>query len=234
MTNGRRILIADNDPALLDMLTEQLQRGDEYIAVIADSGIEALTLAKKEPFDAFIIEISLKDIYGLQICKNIRQKGSFAPIITLGEPCNSEDEKLSLDLGANDHLTKPFRIGLLLTRLRALIRHQESNASSILKIGHYSFQPSNNLLQNIADNENVRLTDKEVEILQYLHRARDQIVGRDVLLSEVWGYKSNIKTHTLETHIYRLRQKIEKDPTSAEIIVTERGGYRLVLSEGAD
>jgi DNA-binding response OmpR family regulator len=99
----------------------------------------------------------------------------------------------------------------------------------VFTIGPYTFQPANKLL---LDNENndkkVRLTDKEAAILKYLFRKSDRVVGRDVLLDEVWGYNAGVTTHTLETHVYRLRQKIERDPSNARILVTEAGGYRLV------
>ncbi|MBO6905972.1 MAG: winged helix-turn-helix domain-containing protein, partial [Parvibaculum sp.] len=94
-------------------------------------------------------------------------------------------------------------------------------------IGPYSFRPSAKVLMD-AQEKKIRLTEKETSILKYLYRAGAKVVGRDILLAEVWGYNSGVTTHTLETHIYRLRQKIEKDPSNAEILVTETGGYRLV------
>jgi DNA-binding response OmpR family regulator len=97
----------------------------------------------------------------------------------------------------------------------------------VFKLGPYTFKPSAKLLLT-PDNKKVRLTEKETSILKYLYRAGEQAVGRDILLHEVWGYNAGVTTHTLETHIYRLRQKIERDPSNAEILVTETGGYRLV------
>ena len=98
----------------------------------------------------------------------------------------------------------------------------------MFSIGHYTFRPSAKMLIEEESNRKVRLTEKETAILKYLFRSGSAVIGRDVLLNEVWGYNSGVTTHTLETHVYRLRQKIERDPSNAELLVTEPGGYRLV------
>jgi len=139
------------------------------------------------------------------------------------------DTILGLDAGANDYITKPFRLGVLLARLRAHIRQHERSDDAVFSIGPYTFQPANKLLvDSDDDNKKVRLTDKETAILKYLYRAGDKVVSRDTLLDEVWGYNAGVTTHTLETHVYRLRQKIEAEPSEAKILITEPGGYRLV------
>jgi DNA-binding response OmpR family regulator len=134
---------------------------------------------------------------------------------------------ISLDAGANDYICKPFRLVVLLTRMRAHIREHELSDDAVFSIGPYSLQPSTQLLLEKETNKKVRLTEKEMAILKYLYRAGDKVVGRDVLLDEVWGYSAEVTTHTLETHVYRLRQKIEKNPSNARILLTEAGGYRL-------
>ncbi len=138
------------------------------------------------------------------------------------------DTILGLDAGANDYITKPFKIGVLLARLRAQLRQHEQSEDAVFTIGPYTFRPSAKLLLDAGARKKVRLTEKETSILKYLYRAGDRIVGRDALLNEVWGYNAGVTTHTLETHVYRLRQKIERDPARAEILVTEPGGYQLV------
>jgi DNA-binding response OmpR family regulator len=110
--------------------------------------------------------------------------------------------------------------------LRAQLR-QGNGADAVLTIGPYAFQPASRLLRDPIGKRQVRLTDKEAAILQFLHRA-GKAIGRDTLLGEVWGYNAGVTTHTLETHVYRLRRKIERDPANAEILVTEPGGYRLL------
>ena len=137
------------------------------------------------------------------------------------------DTFFSLDVGANDYITKPFRFVVLLAKMRAQMRQHEHSDEAVFTIGPYSFQPGVQLLLEKKTNKKVRLTNKETAILKYLYRVGDQVVGRDLLLDEVWGYNAEVATHTLETHVYRLRQKIEKNPSNALILLTEPGGYRL-------
>ena len=138
------------------------------------------------------------------------------------------DTILGLDSGANDYIPKPFRLGVLLARLRAQLRQFELSDDATFPIGPYTFRPSAKMLLNADSNRKIHLTEKETAILKYLYRMGDRPVTREVLLDEVWGYNAGVTTHTLETHIYRLRQKIEPEPTNAKILVTEPGGYRLV------
>ena len=119
-------------------------------------------------------------------------------------------------------------MGALLARLRAQLRQHEQSEDAVFTIGPYSFRPSTKLLLDTASKKKIRLTEKETAILKYLFRAGERPTGRELLLNEVWGYNAGVTTHTLETHVYRLRQKIEQDPSKAEILVTEPGGYRLV------
>jgi DNA-binding response OmpR family regulator len=138
------------------------------------------------------------------------------------------DAILGLDSGANDYITKPFRTGVLLARLRAQLRQHEQSEDAVFTIGPYTFQPSAKTLTDDHSGKKIRLTEKETAILKYLYRSPRRIVDRDTLLDEVWGYNAGVTTHTLETHVYRLRQKMESDPANAAILVTEPGGYRLV------
>jgi DNA-binding response OmpR family regulator len=132
-----------------------------------------------------------------------------------------------LESGANDYVTKPFRLGILLARLRAHLRQHEHSEDAVLQIGPYTFRQNIKMLIDEAANKKIRLTEKETAILKYLYRASTKPVARQILLNEVWGYNAAVTTHTLETHIYRLRQKIEPDPANARLLVTEGGGYRL-------
>jgi DNA-binding response OmpR family regulator len=158
----------------------------------------------------------------------MRRAGIRSPILMLTGADGEADMILGLDSGANDYITKPFRLNVLLARLRAQLRQHELSEDAVFTIGPYTFRPSAKTLIDDTKRKKVRLTEKETAILKYLYRAGDKIIGRDVLLNEVWGYNSGVTTHTLETHVYRLRQKIERDPGKAEILVTEPGGYRLV------
>jgi DNA-binding response OmpR family regulator len=227
MTTGKQVLLADDDSTLLEMLGEQLQLHEEFVTVAAESGTKALELARAHYFDVILIDVGLPDMDGREVCRLMRRNGVTSPIIMLTGADTDANTILGLDSGANDYITKPFRLGVLLARLRAHILQHERSDDAVFTIGPYTFQPSAKLLINNEDEKKVRLTDKETAILKYLYRAGEKVVGRDVLLDEVWGYNADVTTHTLETHVYRLRQKIELDPSNARILVTEPGGYRF-------
>jgi DNA-binding response OmpR family regulator len=228
MKAGRRILIVDDDSALRQSLAEQLELNEEFLTVECDTAAGALEIAKKERFDAILLDVGLPDMDGRELCRLLRREAVQVPIMMLTGSDSDADTVLGLDSGADDYVTKPFRLGVLLARLRAHLRQSEHSDDAELTIGPYAFRPSAKLLIDPGGRKKVRLTEKETAILKYLYRAGDRAIGRDTLLGEVWGYNAGVTTHTLETHVYRLRQKIERDPTRAEILVTEPGGYRLV------
>ncbi len=228
MSSGKRILIVDDDAALLQMLGEQLQLHEEFSTAGATTAAEALKIIANDYFDIIILDVGLPDMDGRELCRLMRRNGVKAPIIMLTGSVSDADTILGLDAGANDYITKPFKLNVLLARLRAHIRQHERSDDAVFTIGPFTFQPANKLLLDNGTNKKIRLTDKEAAILKYLYRTGDRVVGRDTLLNEVWGYNAAVTTHTLETHVYRLRQKIETDPSRARILVTEPGGYRLV------
>jgi DNA-binding response OmpR family regulator len=229
MTGGRRILIVDDDAALRHSLAEQLQKlHGEFSPAQAETGAEALDVTKREHFDAIVLDLGLPDMDGRELCRLMRRGGVRAPILMLTGADTDADTILGLDSGANDYITKPFRLNVLLARLRAQLRQHELSDDAVFTIGPYTFRPSAKLLVDETGRKKVRLTDKETAILKYLYRAGDKVIGRDTLLIEVWGYNTGVTSHTLETHVYRLRRKIERDPAEAQLLVTEPGGYRLV------
>ncbi len=229
MSTGKRILLVDDDTTLIEMLTEQLQLHEEFNISVGYTAAEALEKAKLDYFDVIILDVGLPDMDGREACRLMRRAGVRAPIIMLSGADTDADTILGLDAGANDYVTKPFRLGVLLARLRAQIRQHERSDDAMFTIGPYTFQPAARLLVHNQDsNKKIRLTDKEGAILKYLYRIGDRTVSRDTLLDEVWGYNAGVTTHTLETHVYRLRQKIEEDPSNARILVTAPGGYRLI------
>ena len=228
MRSGRKILIVDDDAALRQALAEQLELNDEFTAVECDTAAQALEIAEKDRFDAILLDIGLPDMDGRELCGVLRRSGVHVPIVMLTASDTDADTVLGLDSGADDYVTKPFRLSVLLARLRAHLRQSEHSDDAVFTIGPYSFRPSAKLLTDPGGRKKVRLTEKETAILKYLYRAGDRVIGRDTLLGEVWGYNAGVTTHTLETHVYRLRQKIERDPAAAQILVTEPGGYRLV------
>jgi DNA-binding response OmpR family regulator len=224
----KKILLVDDDEALRGSLAEQLRLHEEFATVEAGDGQQGLEKAKADYFDAILLDVGLPDMDGRELCRLIRRAGVKAPVIMLTAMDSDADTILGLESGANDYVTKPFRLNVLLARLRAQLRQHEQSEDAVFAIGPYSFRPAAKLMVHGASQQKVRLTEKETAILKYLYRAGDKTVGRDQLLGEVWGYNAGVTTHTLETHVYRLRQKIETDPGNAEILVTEPGGYRLV------
>tara|TARA_B100000315_G_scaffold255950_1_gene300660 strand:+ start:12567 stop:13256 length:690 start_codon:yes stop_codon:yes gene_type:complete len=229
MNVGRRVLVVDDDEDLRQMLAEQLEIHKEYITDGVENGAEAIEKTKNQYYDMILLDVGLPDMDGREACRVMRRNGVKSPIIMLTGTGTDADTILGLDAGANDYVTKPFRIGVLMARLRAHVREHEQSEYAVFQIGPYSFRPAAKLMLNNETEKKVRLTDKETAIVKFLYLAGEQVVGRDVLLGEVWDYNAGVTTHTLETHVYRLRQKIERDPSNAELLVTEPNGYRLVL-----
>ena len=223
----KRILLVEDDEPLRESLAEQLHLHQEFEVIEAKSAAQALELIEAQRFDLILLDIGLPDMDGREACRLMRRAGLKTPIIMLTGADTDADTILGLDSGANDYITKPFRLGVLLARIRAQLRHHELTDDAVFTIGPYTFQPGNKMLVDGDGKRKIRLTEKETAILKFLYRAGDKVIGRDVLLDEVWGYNAAVATHTLETHIYRLRQKIETDPSNAQILLTETGGYRL-------
>jgi DNA-binding response OmpR family regulator len=223
MNSTNLILIVDDDAALRRELVEQLSLHEGFEAREAGSGKEALEFAKQHPFAAVLLDVGLPDMDGRDVCRLLRKQGLKAPVIMLTAHSGDADTILGLDSGANDYIAKPFRLGVLLARLRQF----ELSDDAVFQIGPYSFRPAAKMLVR-GDSRKIHLTEKETAILKYLYRVGDKPVSREVLLDEVWGYNAGVTTHTLETHIYRLRQKIESKPGETTLLVTEPGGYRLV------
>ncbi|MBP5858139.1 response regulator transcription factor [Marivibrio halodurans] len=226
--SDKRILIVDDDEALRVSLAEQLGLYEEFETTERANASEAIETAKADHFDAVLLDVGLPDMDGREVCRVLRRSGVKCPIIMLTAHDSDSDTILGLDAGANDYIAKPFRLNVLLARLRAQLRQHEQSEDAVFTIGPYSFRPATKLMLEVGTNRKVRLTEKETAILKYLYRAGDKVISRDVLLGEVWGYNAGVTTHTLETHVYRLRQKIEADPSNAAILVTESGGYKLV------
>ncbi|HJN20930.1 MAG TPA: response regulator transcription factor [Alphaproteobacteria bacterium] len=223
----KRILLVGNDEPLRESLAEQLHLHQEFEAVEAKTAAEALELTEAQRFDLILLDNGLPGMDGRETCRLIRRAGHKTPIIMLTGANSEADTTLGLDVGADNYITKPLRLGVLLARIRAQLRRHELTDDAAFTIGPYDFQPGNKMLVETSGKCKIRLTEKETAILKFLYRAGDKVIGRDVLLDEVWGYNAAVATHTLETHIYRLRQKIETDPSKAQILLTETGGYRL-------
>lgn len=227
MSAARKILIVDDDEDLRESLRDQLALHDEFQVTTVATAAGGMEAARNGHVDLLILDVGLPDMDGREACKALRKSGFKAPIIMLTGNDSDADTILGLDAGANDYITKPFRFAVLLARIRAQLRQHEQSEDAVFTIGKYIFKPASKLLVDEKGSK-IRLTEKETSILKYLYRAGEKVVTRDILLLEVWGYNAGVTTHTLETHIYRLRQKIERDPSNAELLVTETGGYKLI------
>ena len=223
MARARQILLIDDDEILRDSLAEQLELTGEFATDCASTGDDGVARASDGDFELILLDVGLPDRDGREVCRQLRDAKVAAPIIMLTGAT-----------GDNDYVTKPFKFNVLLARIRAQLRQHEQSEDAVFGIGPYTFKPSAKLLfDDERQGKKIRLTEKETAILKYLYRAEGAVVGRQTLLTEVWGYNAEVTTHTLETHIYRLRQKIERDPANAMILVTEPGGYRLAAGAGA-
>lgn len=226
MSSVKKILLIDDDPDLREALADQLVLTEDFDVFEAEDGADGLRRAKGQLQDLIILDVGLPDMDGREVCRLMRKAGVRCPVIILTGHDSDSDTILGLDAGANDYISKPFKFPVLLARIRAQLRQHEQSEDAVFSIGPYSFRPAIKMLSD-DEGSKIRLTEKETNILKFLYRSSGQVVPRDVLLHEVWGYNAGVTTHTLETHIYRLRQKIEPDPANARLLVTESGGYRL-------
>ncbi len=229
MPRSRTILIVDGDPAMRETLREQLTRDDAFTVVEAANAREAEThLAAPAPeFAAVIIDAALPDGDGHAVCARLRANGLTMPVILMNgaDRSNTADDTITI--------AKPFRLSELMSYLRATLearaRIDSPGSDAPIRIGPYEFSLEDKALRRGDANLRIRLTEKEAAILAFLHRMAERAVPRQELLTEVWGYHPAVTTHTLETHIYRLRRKIEADPAKASLLITEAGGYRLAV-----
>jgi DNA-binding response OmpR family regulator len=226
MAQRKTILIVDDDPDVREGLAEQLGLHQEFAVVQAANGAEGVVQALALKPDLVLLDVDLPDFDGREVCRRVREAGISAPIIMLTAAAADSDAIQGLDAGANDYVTKPFRFAVLLARVRAQLRSHEQSEDAVFRIGPYEFRPASKLLVDERQRK-IRLTEKETNILKYLYRAGEKPVSREELLAEVWGYNAGVTTHTLETHVYRLRQKIEPEANGVKLLLTEAGGYRL-------
>ena len=224
----RRILVVDDAEGIRTYLAHLLE-AKGYDVDTAEDGRSALALLEGGAApDAILLDIMMPGIDGFETCKRLKanENTKEIPVIFLTARTEIGAVIEGFDLGAIDYVTKPFKFSVLLARVRAHLRSFEQSEDATFQVGPYEFRPSMKLLVT-EDGRKVRLTEKETNILKYLYRAQGKPVARDELLSEVWGYNATVTTHTLETHIYRLRQKVEPDPAHARLLLTDAGGYRL-------
>jgi len=224
VTEARRILLIAPDQAISSVLREQLSQPE----TLEISSIETLDAAPQrlaaENFDGILLDAAIPDPSPWRV---LRDGAVTQPILLLNLPDAAPDSApIDPVHGVNAVIARPFRLSDLKLAIETLL--QPGTLAEDLPIGRYRFRRVQKLLRD-SDGGLIRLTEKETAILEYLIEAGDQPIPRELLLTQVWGYNPDVTTHTLETHIYRLRQKIEDDPSQASILVTVPGGYRLVV-----
>ena len=230
MNSYNKLLLIENDIVFRKALMELLVEIPEFDEVVeAPIGREGIKYAGKKEFGVIIISLELHDMKAQEVCKILRSSNLSSLILVTGSD-NSRNARLNIiNSGADELFAKPIKLSFLITRIRTFLSDKKNLKDEIFKIGKYKFQPAFKFLKDPETNKVIRLTEKENSILKYLNKLKGSIVTREKLLNEVWGYNQEVNTHTLETHVYRLRKKIESDPSNAKFLITESGGYCLKL-----
>ena len=224
MSSSTKILLVNSDRDLSDALIYQLSLNDKYQIIESDVD-NVFTQINNNSFNIVIINSQPFKLNGHNLTKKLRTGGFKNPIIMLITQSDASNVDNQLTIEANEHIIKPFKYPALLKSIELQLQQFGKSEDTQHNIGSYVFKPNSKVLE--SKNKSIRLTEKENDILKFLYQNLETIVSREILLHEVWGYNSKVTTHTLETHIYRLRQKIEIDPANACFLITETGGYRL-------
>ena len=228
ITQANRILVVDSDSKLRGALCEQLVAGGRFEVHEAETAAYGHRFLSDGEFSFLVVSAALSDISGYEFCEQVRRLGIVVPIIFIAEELQELPSSLNVDEARIQFFKRPFRLAALVSSIEHCIMLTQQKDKEGFAIGPYIFKFTDKvLLLKKTPLVKVRLTEKEASILDYLCRAQKRVVPRDVLLAEVWGYSDGVTTHTLETHVYRIRKKIEADPSDAKLLITEPGGYRL-------
>ena len=221
-----RLLIVDSDAYLRATLRQQLavEGFHEIFEVGAVADLDN-AFVNANP-DLILLDAQMPDGNGIDICQRLRRNGFAKPIVMLTAKGAENDIVLGLEDGANDYITKPLRLGELIARIRTQLRQFKAPDDAHFEIGNLSFEPASKMLREIGTERMQALTEKESMILKFLYRASPNDVTKSQILAEVWGFQNGVSTHTLETHIYRLRQKIGW-MTKKPLVQSTEKGYRL-------
>jgi DNA-binding response OmpR family regulator len=225
MSSSTKILLVNSDRDLSEALIYQLSLNDKYQIIELDED-SVLNQINNNSCNIIIINSQPSKFNGHNLTKKLRVGGFKNPIIMLITQSDASNIDNKHTIVANEYITKPFKYSELLKSIELHLRQFKRTEDTQYNLGSYLFKPNSKILE-ANGNKSIRLTEKENDILKFLYQNLETVVSREILLHEVWGYNSKVTTHTLETHIYRLRQKIEIDPASACFLITETGGYRL-------
>jgi len=221
-----KILLINNDKDLGEALAFQLTLDKKYEIVETSGETSAFSQINNNFCDLVIVNSQSSALNGYNLTKSLRLAGFKKPIIMLINQNNNLDIADDQNRKANEYINKPFRYPVLLKSIETQLHKFKKSENTKYSIGNYIFKPNSKILES-NKKRSIRLTEKENNILKFLYKHIGNIVSRETLFHEVWGYNSKVTTHTLETHIYRLRQKIEDDPSEACFLITETGGYKL-------
>lgn len=235
MSPQRILLVADHDPVVRQAMVDGLADAHGFIVIPVGtlSEVDAAIKAKGSRFDAVILDVAMPDGDGSDYCAKLRCQGHSTTVVLLAGHDSEAEVVRGLDAGANDYIAKPLRMNELRARLRTQWRMSEDRPEAVFAIGPYTFRPAAKLLHDPIRNCRIPLTAKEAAILKFLVLSDGRPMGRQILLRDVWGYHSGATTHTVETHIHRLRRKMELHPKRPALLLSEHGGYRLNMTAGA-
>lgn len=224
----RRILLVEDEPGLRRTVSDLLS-ADGYAVESSADGLEAQELAMREAFDLIVLDVMLPSRSGFDVCKHLRKSGNQTPILMLTARSELNNKVQGFKAGADDYLTKPFESAELQVRVQALLRRAPADAKKKLKNAEFGTVRVDFAKARMTRNgKDVPISDRECRLLQHLMESRGEVVSRDELLQEVWGYSSSSMTRTVDVHIAWLRQKVEDDPSDPHYILTVHGqGYRF-------
>lgn len=234
METDKKILLVEDDPDIATLVQRNL-RDEGYQIDHVDDGLVALSRLEREPWDAVILDLMLPNTDGLEICRRIRMMARYLPVIIISARASESQRVLGLETGADDYLVKPFSVLELVARVNGLFRRQQAMSQSLkldagtLKSGNLTIDPlSRDVLLN---QQPLDLTPREFDLLYFFARHPGEVYSRLALLENVWGYRHEGYEHTVNTHINRLRLKVERDPAEPLLIQTVWGkGYKFVSS----
>ena len=226
MNPSTKILLINNDKDLGEALVFQLTLVEKYQIIETNDETSALVQINNNFCELVIINSQSSSLKESNLTKSLRSTGYKKPIIILINRNSNLDNSDDHNHKADEYMIKPFRYPVLLKSIETQLYKFKKSENTQYNIGNYVFKPNSKILES-NENRSIRLTEKENNILKFLYKNLGNTVSRETLLHEVWGYNSKVTTHTLETHIYRLRQKIEDNPSNACFLITEPGGYKL-------
>ena len=227
MPRKYKILIIEDDSDLREIIAEELMLLEEFNAIEAGTAKRGLESVKSDLPDLIILDLSLPDEPGLDVLKTLREQGVKCPILILTAETDEGILVKGLEMGANDFIIKPFSFSVLVARIRTHIGQHEMSGEAVFVIGSNTIHPRKKLVVDVNGRKSL-FTEKEIELLKYLHRANEKVVNANELYREVWGSSVVLNTHTLESHIYRLRRKLEPHSKTFIHLITCDGGYKLI------